>query len=136
MMDTNIGDKVQRLQAMLYAKASNEPETRFKRLYKYLTRREWVEAAVIDVLRNRGSRTAGVDRKTRSSYQNETERAILVNSILEELAPQSYRPEPVRRVYIPKANGKKRPLGIPMMPSYCTSYRELGGFRENIKDIP
>jgi RNA-directed DNA polymerase len=113
MMDTNIGDKVQRLQAMLYAKASNEPEIRFKRLYKYLTRREWIEVAVTDVLRNRGSRTAGVDRKTRSSYQDETERAMLVNSILEELAAQTYRPAPVRRVYIPKANGKKRPLGIP-----------------------
>ena len=59
MMDTNVDGKVQRIQAMLYAKASNEPETRFKRLYKYLTRREWIEAAVTDVLRNRGSRTAG-----------------------------------------------------------------------------
>ena len=113
MMDTNVDGKVQRIQAMLYAKASNEPETRFKRLYKYLTRREWVEAAITDVLRNRGSRTAGVDRRTRNSYQDETEHAMLVNSILEELAAQTYLPEPVRRVYIPKANGKKRPLGIP-----------------------
>ena len=36
MMDTIVGGKVQRIQAMLYAKASNEPGTRFKRLYKYL----------------------------------------------------------------------------------------------------
>lgn len=113
MMDTNMDGKVQRTQAMLYAKASNEPETRFKRLYKYLTRQEWVEAAVTDVLRNRGSRTAGVDGKTRNDYQDEGERAILIHSIRDELEAQAYRPDPVRRVYIPKANGKKRPLGIP-----------------------
>ena len=112
MMDTTIDGKVQRTQAMLYAKASNEPETRFKRLYKYLTRREWAEAAVTEVLRNRGSRTAGIDGKTRNDYKDEGERAVLVNSILETLATQTYSPEPARRVYIRKANGKQRPLGI------------------------
>ena len=125
-MDTGIDGKVQRLQAMLYAKARNEPDTRFKRLYKYLTRREWVEAAIDRVLSNRGSRTAGVDRKARGVYLDEGERAKLVTSILEELMTQTYQPEPARRVYIPKANGKKRPLGIPMPCSYCTPYRQLG----------
>ena len=38
MTDTFIDGKVQRIQAMLYAKASNEPEVQFKRLYKYLTK--------------------------------------------------------------------------------------------------
>ena len=113
MMDTNVDSKVQRTQTMLYAKASEEPETRFKRLYKYLTRREWVQAAVTDVLRNRGSRTAGIDGKTRNDYKDEGERDMLIHSILDELVAQAYKPSPVRRVYIPKANGKKRPLGIP-----------------------
>ena len=113
MADTHVDGKVQRIQAMLYAKASNEPETRFKRLYKYLTKPEWVEAAIDRVLRNRGSRTAGIDGKTRSAYLNEDERAKLAKSILDELKAQTYCPQPVRRVYIPKSNGKKRPLGIP-----------------------
>lgn len=113
MMDTNIDGKVQRTQAMLNAKASKEPETRFKRLYKYLTRQEWIESAVTNVLRSQGSRTAGIDGRTRSYYRNEGERRTLVHIIMEELETQTYRPEPVRRVYIPKANGKKRPLGIP-----------------------
>ena len=52
MMDTFVDGKVQRIQAMLYAKAGNEPETRFKRLYKYMTRTEWVEAAIDKILRN------------------------------------------------------------------------------------
>lgn len=45
MTDTNIDSKVQRVQAMLYAKASNEPDVQFKRLYKYLTKTEWIEIA-------------------------------------------------------------------------------------------
>lgn len=113
MTDTLVDGKVQRLQAMLYAKARNEPDERFKRLYKYLTRREWVEAAIDRVLSNRGSRTAGVDRKTRKAYLAEDRRAQLAASIVEELAAQAYQPQPARRVYIPKANGKTRPLGIP-----------------------
>ena len=112
MMDTGIDGKVQRIQAMLYAKASNEPGTRFKRLYRYLTREEWVEAATDRVLRNRGSRTAGIDGKTRSDYLDEDEREALVKSILDELEAQVHQPQPVRQVYIPKPNGKKRPLGI------------------------
>jgi len=113
MMDTNIDSKVQRIQTMLYVKASQEPETRFRRLYKYLTRQEWVATAMEKVLRNRGSRTAGIDGKTRKHYGDDETRQTLANEILGELKTGNYQPQPVRRVYIPKANGKKRPLGIP-----------------------
>jgi len=112
MMDTPINDQVQRVQAMLYAKASQEPETRFKRLYKYLTKSEWAEAAIDKVLRNRGSRTAGIDGKTRQDYLDKANQKELVEDLLDELITQTYSPQPVRRTYIPKANGKKRPLGI------------------------
>jgi RNA-directed DNA polymerase len=112
MADTPIDGKVQRTQTMLYAKASNEPEVRFKRLYKYMTRLEWIEVAIDKILRNRGSRTAGIDGKTRSDYLEEKERAELAQAILAELCNQTYHPDPVRQTYIPKANGKKRPLGI------------------------
>lgn len=112
-MDTNIDSKVQRIQTMLYVKASQEPETRFRRLYKYLTRQEWVEAAMEKVLRNRGSRTAGIDGKTRKHYTDEAACQTLAREILDQLKAGSYKPQAVKRVYIPKANGKKRPLGIP-----------------------
>ncbi len=111
-MDTSVNGKVQRTQAMLYAKASNEPETRFKRLYRYLTKPEWAEIAADNVLRNRGSRTPGVDGKTRKDYLDEENRRELVQAIRDELATQTYQPLPVRRTYIPKPNGKRRPLGI------------------------
>ncbi|HEU4634724.1 MAG TPA: group II intron reverse transcriptase/maturase [Edaphobacter sp.] len=100
---------------MLYAKARNEPDTRFTALYKYLTRRHWVEEALDRILRNKGSRTAGIDGVTRNTLREGNERAKLVDSIQEELATHTYHPQPARRVYIPKPNGKKRPLGIPTL---------------------
>jgi hypothetical protein len=56
--------------------------------------------------------------------------------IREALDQQSYQPSPVRRVEIPKPDGGVRLLGIPMMPSYCTSYKEFGDFREIIRGFP
>jgi retron-type reverse transcriptase len=56
-----------------------------------------------------------------------------IETIIEVLRQEKYRWTPVRREYIPKKNGKLRALGLPMMPSYCTSYREFGDFREIVK---
>jgi len=112
MTETFIDGEVQRVQAMLYAKAKQEPEVRFKRLYKYLTKREWAEMALEKVIRNQGSRTAGLDGKTRRDYLEADKRSQLVQTIIEELRQQTYQPDPVRQIYIPKADGRQRPLGI------------------------
>jgi len=111
MADTYMDGQVQRFQAMLYAKARKEPETRFKHLYKYLTKRHWVEAAVERVCRKRGSRTPGIDGMTRSHVQGAV-REDLIATIIEEIGTGTYKPQPARREYIPKSNGKMRPLGI------------------------
>lgn len=115
MTNTIMDLQVQKLQAMLYAKASHEPMVRFSRLYRQMLKPHWAWAAAQKVLSNRGSRTAGVDGKARSDYLEEGERWKLVMSVLDELDNQTYRPSPVRRVYIPKPNGKMRPLGIPTL---------------------
>jgi len=65
------------------------------------------------VLSNRGSSTPGIDRVTKGSIDaKSTGRETLVTQLHEELLTGTYRPQPVKRVYIPKPNGKKRPLGI------------------------
>jgi RNA-directed DNA polymerase len=51
-------------------------------------------------------------------------------SIRTKLETGRYRPSPVKRVEIPKPGGGQRKLGIPIITSYCTSYRELGDFGE------
>ena len=113
MTYTFVDGEVQRIQVVLYARASKGPDVRFKRLYKYLTKTEWAESAINRILRNRGSRTAGIDGKTRGDYLDEDKRAQLAASIVDEMRTQTYQPQPVRRVYIKKANGRLRPLGIP-----------------------
>jgi RNA-directed DNA polymerase len=64
---------------------------------------------------NRGKNTPGVDGVVCDTPEKRLEMA------LEGLNFTGYRPEPVRRVYIPKSNGEKRPLGIPMGYAYCIS---------------
>jgi RNA-directed DNA polymerase len=64
---------------------------------------------------NRGKNTPGVDGVVGDTPEKRLDMA------LEGLNVKGYRPEPVRRVYIPKLNREKRPLGIPMGYAYCIS---------------
>jgi group II intron reverse transcriptase/maturase len=79
-----------------------------KPLWKLLTSPEWLAQAWEQIRRNQGSQTAGVDSTTATDVDMN-----LIHKLAEELKTGRYRPQPVRRVYIPKANGKTRPLGIP-----------------------
>lgn len=86
----------------------------FHRLYNLLRTKRLVEIALAHVLENEGSKTAGIDGVTRKDLKAEDgARAKLIDDIWKGLCSKEYRPKPVRRVYIPKANGDRRPLGIP-----------------------
>jgi RNA-directed DNA polymerase len=76
--------------------------------------------AVRRVTENPGKNTPGVD-------QDIWETPVKKAAALHALRQRGYRPQPLRRVYIRKNNGKKRPLGIPMVPSYCTSLQAAWG---------
>jgi len=93
----------------------------FSRLFNLLRTKRLAEVALDNVLGNAGAKTAGVDGVTRNDLTEETSRQQLVEEINRELCRKTYRPRPVRRVYIPKDNGDKRPLGIPTHRSHCTS---------------
>jgi RNA-directed DNA polymerase len=104
--------KLQRLQRALYRKAKAEPGYRFWSLYGELTRLELLEHALLLVERNGGA--PGVDGQTIQSIKATPEgRRQWLGQLQKELQSKTYGPNPVRRVYIPKANGGQRPLGIP-----------------------
>lgn len=88
--------------------AKHNPTRRFKRLYRVLCEETWLTEAWMQIRHNRGSQTAGIDGKTSEDVDE-----ALIKRLAEKLRRGEYRPTPVRRVYIPKANGKRRPLGIP-----------------------
>ena len=102
-------------QRSLALKATHNSTHQFDHLYRLICREEWIRTAVNRVLSNQGARTAGIDGLTKKAFESETARTTFVLELQKELREKRFRPVPVRRVYIPKANGKRRPLGIPTL---------------------
>jgi len=101
------------LQQRLAKKAVREPEHRFGNLYDLLTWEPLLEAAADRLLRSKGSRTPGLDGITRRMLRRS--RAHHMALLRQRLKDGTFQPQPVRRVFIPKANGTTRPLGIPTL---------------------
>ena len=99
-------------QRSLATKAMHQPAHRFDHLYRLLCQREWIATALRGVLANTGARTPGIDGITKSHLSSEEAKSTLTQEIGQELRERSFRPSPVRRIYIPKSNGTQRPLGI------------------------
>jgi len=105
-------NKLRHLQETLYRKAKAEPGYRFWSLYGELTRREWLEHALRLVVRNGGA--PGVDGESLDRIMATPQtQAQWLDALQRQLKDKTYRPSPVRRVFIPKRHGGQRPLGIP-----------------------
>ncbi len=102
--------KVRKLQAALHTKAKESPNFRFYALYDKVYRPDVLEHAYRCCRANGGA--AGVDGERFEDIEREGLERWL-DELTTELKEKRYRPQAVRRVYIPKANGKQRPLGIP-----------------------
>ncbi|MEW6735749.1 MAG: reverse transcriptase domain-containing protein [Acidobacteriota bacterium] len=87
--------------------AKRDPSKRFTKLWNNLIDVKWLAQAWEQIRRNKGSQTPGVNNTIAVDVD-----PAMIENLRNELITGKYRPSPVRRVLIPKANGKTRPLGI------------------------
>lgn len=104
-------ESIRTLQRKLYCKAKQEPACRFHALYDKVYRADILSHAYNLVRANKGS--AGIDGVTFEAIEEQEGAIAFVAELSGALKDKTYRPDPVKRVMIPKANGSQRPLGIP-----------------------
>jgi RNA-directed DNA polymerase len=103
----NVGEMPRKLSQW----STQDKERRFYDLYDFLCDKEWLRLAHDYVKQNAGSITAGCDGINMSAFDENLEGNL--QQLITELQSETFAPSPVRRVYLPKPNGKTRPLGIP-----------------------
>lgn len=104
-------ENIRTLQRKLYRKAKLEPARRFHALYDKVYRADILSHAYALVRARKGG--AGIDGVTFKAIEEEEGVAVLIAELAEALRSKTYKPDPVKRVMIPKSDGSKRPLGIP-----------------------
>lgn len=88
--------------------SQNNPEEIFTRVYRYMLREYIYFTAYKNLYANSGASTKGIDEDTADGFGEE-----YIRYIINSLKNGTYSPKPARRVYIPKANGKMRPISVP-----------------------
>jgi len=101
------------MQHKLATWAKEDPNRRFDRLLRLITNKAWLAQAARIVLASSGAKTPGLDGMDKRRLEPELD--IHLARLQSELLAGTYRPTAIKRIYIPKSNGKLRPLGIPTL---------------------
>jgi len=125
--------KIRELQIKLYRKAKNEPGYCFYMLYDKIYREDILAHAYELARANKGA--PGVDGQTFERIES-AGLGEWLTGIRQELRNQTYRPQPVRRVMIPKSGGGERPLGIPTVSANCTGGQIAFGVGGDPPSVP
>ena len=125
--------KIRMLQRKLYQKAKEEPSYRFYLLYDKMYREDILAHAYALARANQGA--PGVDGQTFEQIESAGLEEWLTG-IRQELRNKTYRPQPVRRVMIPKPGGGERPLGIPTVSANCTRAQFAFGMDGDPSSVP
>jgi retron-type reverse transcriptase len=125
--------KVGKLQEALRAKAKREPTYRFYLLYDKVYRDDVLGKAYMRCFENHGA--PGVDGQTFEDIRKYGVSQWLAE-LSEELRKKTYQPQAVRRVWIPKPDGKKRPLGIPTIRDRVVQMAAVLILEADLRDRP
>jgi len=102
--------KIREFQKKIFLKVKQEPNFRFYQLYDKVWRKDILEYAWELVSSKKGK--SGIDRISIKQIKTNNKETF-INKLQAECKEKRYKPQAVLRIYIPKPNGKKRPLGIP-----------------------
>jgi group II intron reverse transcriptase/maturase len=100
--------KAELVLTMLYQKSNKERSFKFKRIYRNLFNRDFYLKAYSKISGKKGNMTRGINNDTIDGFNIKK-----IETIIKKLRKEQFYPTPVRRTYIPKKNGKLRPLGVP-----------------------
>lgn len=107
-------ENISQIQRRLAQTVEADPQYRAKRLFNLVYHPDWLTYALERVLQNKGAITPGTDGITTQQLRKEEDKQHFLTELATDLKQETYRPQPYRRVYIPKPHKpeQKRPLGI------------------------
>ena len=109
MPDTELEYNTKAKLSLITKKAAKDPKLKFISLIHLLNDEEYLYQCFKELERGKA---AGIDERTKESYTEQEIRQAIAQ-VVQAMKTRKYKPRPVRRVFIPKSNGKLRPLGIP-----------------------
>lgn len=104
---------IREMQSKLATWSSEDKDRKFDRLLRMIANRSWLLEAARVTLASCGARTPGIDGIDKQALEPDLQNQLEI--IRAELLDGRYKPQPARRIYIRKSNGKQRPLGIPTL---------------------